>query len=72
MYGYSMALMVLGIGFLVYRLYARETQSHSTHPYNYTLLVSHTITMQGIRNDDQSLSPVTPLVSLLFLSFLIP
>ena len=25
-----------------------------------------------IRNDDQSLSPVTPLVSLLFLSFLIP
>ena len=32
----------------------------------------HTITVQGIRNDDQSLSPVTPLVSLLFLSFLIP
>ena len=28
--------------------------------------------MQGIRNDDQSLSPVTPLVSSLFLSFLIP
>ena len=26
--------------------------------------------MQGIRNDDQSLSPVTPLVSLFFLSFL--
>ena len=26
----------------------------------------------GIRNDDQSLSPVTPLVSSLFLSFLIP
>ena len=32
----------------------------------------HTITVQGIRNDDQSLSPVTSLVSLLFLSFLIP
>ena len=30
------------------------------------------IPVQGIRNDDdQSLSPVTPLVSLLFLSFLI-
>ena len=28
--------------------------------------------MQGIRNDDQSLSPVTSLASLLFLSFLIP
>ena len=28
--------------------------------------------MQGIRNDDQSLSPVTLLVSLLFLSFPIP
>ena len=28
--------------------------------------------VQGIRNDDESLSPVTPLVSLLFLSFLIP
>ena len=27
--------------------------------------------MQGIRNDDQSLSPVIPLVSLLLLSFLI-
>ena len=27
---------------------------------------------QGIRNDDQLLSPVTPLVPLLFLSFLIP
>ena len=54
------------------KMYARETQSHSTHPYNYALMVSHTITVQGIRNDDQSLSPVTPLVSLLFLSFLIP
>ena len=32
----------------------------------------HTITVQGIRNDDQSLSPVTSLVSLLFLLFLIP
>ena len=32
----------------------------------------HTITVQGIRNDDLSLSPVTPLVSLHFLSFLIP
>ena len=32
----------------------------------------HTITAQGTRNDDQSLSPVTPLVSLFFLSFLIP
>ena len=32
----------------------------------------HTTTVQGIRNDDQSLSPVTPLISLLFLSFLIP
>ena len=29
------------------------------------------IKVQGIRNDDLSLSPVTPLVSLLFLSFLI-
>ena len=29
----------------------------------------HTIRVQGIRNDDQSLSPVTPLVCLLFLSF---
>ena len=28
--------------------------------------------VQKIRNDDQSLSPVTPLVSILFLSFLIP
>ena len=36
------------------------------------LLASPTITVQGIRNDDQSLSPVTSLVSLLFLSFLIP
>ena len=32
----------------------------------------HTIIVQGIRNDDHSLSPVTSLVSLLFLSFLIP
>ena len=34
----------------------------------------YTITVQGISNDDRyrSLSPVTPLVSLLFLSFLIP
>ena len=31
-----------------------------------------TITVQGIRNDDRSLSPVTSLVALLFLSFLIP
>ena len=30
------------------------------------------IEVQGIRNDDQSPSPVTPLASLLFLSFLIP
>ena len=52
-------------------MYARETQSHSIHThYNYVQLVSHTITVQGIRNDDQSLSPVTPLVSLLFPSFL--
>ena len=29
----------------------------------------HTIAVQGIRNDDQSLSPVTPLICLLFLSF---
>ena len=36
------------------------------------LLASPTITVQGVRNDDQSLSPVTLLVSLLFLSFLIP
>ena len=56
-------------------MYARETQSHSTHTiynYVYTVGISHTITVHGIRNDDQSLSPVTPLVSLLFLSFLIP
>ena len=32
----------------------------------------HHVQVQGIRNDDQSLSPVTPLVSSLFLSFLIP
>ena len=52
------------------KMYARE-RSHTAHPL-YALLVSHTITVQGIRNDDQSLSPVTPLVPLLFLSFLIP
>ena len=50
-----------------------EKHSHTAHtPYNYALLVSHTVTVQGIRNDDPSLSPVTPLVSLLFLLFLIP
>ena len=57
------------------KMYARETVTQYTHHnnyYNYALLVSHTITVQGIRNDDESLSPVTPLVSLLFLSFLIP
>ena len=36
------------------------------HTYH-VLLVTHIITVQGIRNDDQSLSPVTPLVSLLLL-----
>ena len=41
-----------------------ETHSHTAHTL-YALLVSHTITVQGIRNDDQSLSPVTPLVPLL-------
>ena len=39
---------------------------------HYALLVYTTTAVQGIRNDDQSLSPVTPLVSLLFLLFLIP
>ena len=32
----------------------------------------YTIPVQGIRNDDRSLYPVTPLVSSLLLSFLIP
>ena len=45
-----------------------EKRSHTAH-IPYAPLV-HTV--QGIWNDDQSLSPVTPLVSLLFLSFLIP
>ena len=42
-----------------------EKRSHTTHKL-YALLVSHTITVQGIRNDDQSLSPVTPPVPLSF------
>ena len=48
-----------------------KKRSHTAHTL-YALLVSHTMTVQGIRNDDQSLSPVTPLEPLYFLSFLIP
>ena len=39
-----------------------EKRSHAAHIL-YALLVSHTITVHGIRNDDQSFSPVTPLVT---------
>ena len=40
------------------------------HKYVNELLVYHF--QEKFKNDDQSLSPVTPLVSSLFLSFLIP
>ena len=63
MYGYIASYKSkCGYIIIMKRMYARETQSHSdtAHPL-YVLLVSHTITVQGIRNDDQSLSPVTPL-----------
>ena len=47
-----------------------------THAVTQDIVGTHTVGLesqvQGIRNDDQSLSPVTPLVSSLFLSFLIP
>ena len=52
------------------KMYQRNSHTgycRKTHYWHH-----HTITVQGIRNDDQSLSPVTPLVCLLFLSFLIP
>ena len=53
----------------------RNTCSHTGYCRNTHCWVGITtpyIQVQGIRNDDQSLSPVTPLVSSLFLLFLIP
>ena len=50
----------------------RSWNSHTGYWGEASCWHHHIITVQGIRNDDQSLSPVTPLVCLLFLSFLIP
>ena len=55
------------------KMYARVIQSQRIlqEHNNYSCCWYHH-TWQGIRNDDQSFSPVTPLAPLLFLSFLIP
>ena len=46
-----------------------EKHSRTEYCTNIRCLHHHTITVQGIRNDDQSLSPVTPVTSLVSLLF---
>ena len=52
------------------RIYAREIQSHRILYRNTRCWHHHIMTVQGIRNDGQLLSPVTPLVCWLHLSFI--